>query len=495
MLGPRSSIVSTSCLTLGLLLPAVARADEILIEADQSTRPPDQRARRVHGEFRLGARAGFLVDDPFFSVDPSLSFDLRDITPLQFRLGADIRLRMVDLDPEQDQVIRGTDWDEPGDYVAILQALQYIDSFAFGRRGQVALDLRVGGLARVQLGHGSVVGGYANSLDVDRRRTGVDFVSRVEGELLDQVAGVELGLLIADLAMQQPLGARLAFDWASAGLGFTVVGDPLAPRTVAASVSGDALAVDRQNRIDATGDAGVVAAGVDLSYTFYDSWRYWITPYLDLNTLAGLGSGLHLGLSAEFALGRRRAVMLGFAAEFTYGSSSYDPVYFDVFYTMQRSQGEFIARADQVPTGYGALATTKYGFVALHDLGGPGGHGVIRFAHTDGAFAETGYRYRPGPQGHTWETRVGVELPEVSLSFLHAHRGELGFDIIEPRGSLVSFDLLVPVVRFLDVSITAGYLYATRRATGASGAAGVASSGFVGGAAVVLAGVAGRVPW
>ena len=67
-----------------------------------------------------------------------------------------------------------------------------------------------------------------------------------------------------------------------------------------------------------------------------------------------------------------------------------------------------------------------------------------------------------------WATaNLGVELPEVSLSFLHAHRGELGFDIIEPRGSLVSFDLLVPVVRFLDVSITAGYLYATRRASGA----------------------------
>ena len=49
------------------------------------------------------------------------------------------------------------------------------------------IDLRVGNLGRVHVGHGSLVHGYANSLDLDRRRTGIDLdaLATVRGTLVE----------------------------------------------------------------------------------------------------------------------------------------------------------------------------------------------------------------------------------------------------------------------------------------------------------------------
>lgn len=484
-------------LTAALLaaVPVSASAAEVMIAADGAPRPPEQRQRRVHGEVRLGVGFGFITEDPVASLEPSFALDLRDLIPLTLQLGGPLRLRLWDRDPSQGGVIRGTDWDEAGDFVAILQRLHYEDSFAFGERGIANVDLRIGRLGRVQLGHGSLVMGYANGLDLDRRRTGVDLHARMEGYLLDQRAGIDAGVVIGDLAGEQIFGGRLAADWAGASLGFSAVGDPLAPRQLVLGESGEAIQIDRQNRLKSEGEVGVAAVGLDLSYRFTDRWRYLVTPYLDLNLMPGLGKGLHLGVDAELVAGRHRRSRLGLRAEMTAGDSSYDPAYFDVFYGLQRWQAPFVAGRGGLPADVTDLSQPKRAFVDENDLGGVGGYGAVRFAHEDGAFAETGYRYRPGPLGHTWETRVGVELEVVELSLLLAHRGSLGFNVIKPGGTLASFDLRVPVLTHLDVTARAAWLYATRRAPGATAAAKVESEGFVGGGGIVLVGVGGRFPW
>ncbi|MEZ4381409.1 MAG: hypothetical protein R3A79_08665 [Nannocystaceae bacterium] len=480
---------------LALWGAAPAHAQEVMINADAAPRPPEQRERKVHGDVTLGAAFGFITEDPIASFDPSFALDLRDIVPLQLRLGGPLRLRMYDRQPAQDQVIRGADWDEAGDFVAILQRLHYADTFAFGERGLANVDLRIGGLGRVQLGHGSLVMGYANSLDLDRRRSGVDLHTRVEGYLLDQPVGIDAGIVIGDLAGEQIFGGRAAADWAGASLGFSAVGDPLAPRQLTIEAAGEGIAVDRQNRPVAEGETGAAAVGLDLSYRLTDRWRYLITPYLDLNLLPGMGKGLHFGVDAELVVGRHRNARLGIRGELTAGDASYDPAYFDVFYTMQRAQAPFVATPGRLPDDATTYAQPKRAFVLANDLSGVGGYGAIRFAHEEGAFAETGYRYRPGPLGHTWETRVGVELEVVELSLLLAHRGDLGFKVIEPAGTLASFDLVVPVLSYLNVTARAAWLYATRRSPGATAAAGVESTGFVGGGGLMLVGVAGRFPW
>jgi len=472
-----------------------AEAAEVMIAADSAPRPPEQRQRRVHGEIGLGLSFGFITEDPIVSLAPVLAFDLHDILPLELQIGGPLRLRLYDRDPAQGMVIRGTDWDEAGDFVAILQRLHYREAFAFAERGLASVDLRIGSLGRVQLGHGSLVMGYANSLDLDRRRSGVDLQARVEGYLLEQPAGIELGVVIGDLAGDQIFGGRIATDWAGASLGFSVVGDPLAPQQIAVDASGDGLAIDRQNRPISEEQSGVAALGFDLSYRFTDRWRYLVTPYLDLNLMPGLGKGLHVGIDAELMVGRYHRARLGIRAEMTAGDSSYDPAYFDVFYGIQRWQAPFVASAARLPADVATFAEPKRAFVGTHDLSGIGGYGAIRFAHEGGAFVETGYRFRPGPLGHTWETRTGVETEVVELSLLLAHRGSLGFNVIEPAGTLASFDLRVPVLSYLDVTARAAWLYATRRIPGRTAAAKVESAGFVGGAGLVLAGIAGRFPW
>ena len=478
------------------LWTAEAAAQEVLVEADASPREPESRVRRVHGDIRFGAGFGFIVEDPIASLEPSLGLDLRDIAPIELRIGAPVRLRMYDRDPEQGPVVRNTDWDEVGDYLAILQQLSYSGDFVFAEQGRAMIDLRVGDLGRVHVGHGSVVHGYANSLDLDRRRTGIDLDARVEGALLEQTAGAELAFVVGDLAGQQIFGTRVGADWAGAGVGFSVFGDPLAPRTlVPYAPASPALAVDSQNRLSSVGDRGASALGLDLSYRWTDRWRYLVVPYVDLNFMPGLGKGMHVGVDTEFTLGRRRAVRLGVVGELTVGDAHYDPTYFDVFYMAQRQQAQFLAYPGDLPTGFANGALPKYGFVQQSDLHGAGGYGALRFSHEDGAFVETGYRYRPGPLGHTWETRVGVDLEVVQLSVLAAHRGAMGFNIVDPAGTMARFDLNVPVNPYLDVTAQAGWQPAVRRAPGASAKAREASGGFVGGGGLVLLGIAGRFGW
>lgn len=492
-------MIGRSGAVLGLYLAfgaASASAQEVLVEADASPHEPEFRGRKVHGDIRFGAGFGFIVEDPIASVEPSLGLDFRDLAPVELRIGAPVRLRMYDRDPEQGLVVRNTEWDEVGDYLAILQQLSYSGDYVFAEQGRATIDLRVGNLGRIHVGHGSLVHGYANSLDLDRRRTGIDLDARVEGALLEQTAGAELAFVVGDLAGQQIFGSRIGADWAGAGLGFSVFGDPLAPRSLVPQVAGGtALLVDAQNRLATQGQRGAAALGLDFSYRWTDRWRYLVVPYLDLNVMPGLGRGMHLGVDTEFTLGRRRAVRLGVVGELTVGSRGYDPTYFDVFYNAQRMQGQFVAYPGDLPGGFSDVATSKYGFVLANDLHGAGGYGALRFSHEEGAFVETGYRYRPGPLGHTWETRIGVDLEVVQLSVLAAHKGGMGFNIVDPAGTLGRFDLNVPVNPYLDVTAQAGWQPVVRRAPGESAAARQPSGGFVGGGGLVLLGIAGRFGW
>lgn len=461
---------------------------EVLVDAGDDPRPSGAQ-RAVHGEARVGLGFGWILEDPIAALSPAIHLDFVERAPVRLTLGTVFALRIADRSPDQPGVLRRTEWDEVGDYFSILARLEWADDYAFGRTGVASFDLRVGSLARIELGHGSLLRGYHNGLDLDRRRTGVDFVSVLSGRLLEQPASLDWAFVLGDLAGSQVVGSRVGARWAGAGLGLSVVGDPSAPRELQADpIAG--FASDSANTLATTGDRGVVAAGLDLSYRATDDWRWFVEPYLDLNLLGGLGQGLHLGLDGEVVLGRRRAVRLGGVAEFTYGSSGYDPAYFDVFYTYQRWQVPFVTSPDDAATDLEGFAEPKAGFVQTADLGGAGGRGAIRFAHDAGAFAEIAYAYRPGPLGHTLEARVGVDMEVVTLSGLYAHRGEEhGFES-KAGGTLARLDLRVPVLRYLDVETSAGWTFAIRpHPDGSDDARVVTGGGFL------LAGVAGRIPW
>jgi hypothetical protein len=501
--GTRALVLATLLLSSGAVWAAPAprgpsvrpTRGEVLVDADTPVGPIEGPGRKLHGEARLGLGFGMVREDPVAAIAPSVLFDLRELAGLQIGLGAAFRLRLVDRDPEDEGVLRRQDWDEVGDYLAILRRLEYAEQLAFGETGQVDIDLRGGTLGRVQLGHASLVRGFHNSLDIDRNRTGIDLVTRVQGDLLDQPAALDLGLVMTDLAGLQIVGTRVGAEWAGAGLGFSAVGDPTAPHAIARD-PGDpgAFALGRGRRLQHEGRRGVAALGLDLSYRATDGWNYVVLPYLDLALLPGLGRGLHLGVDGEVTLGRRRRVRLGAVAEMTVGDAGYDPAYFDVFYLYQRWQVPFVSFVGDRPDDLSAEALPKRAFVVEQNLAGVGGYGALRFAHADGAFAETGYQFRPGPLGHTWTTRVGVELRTVELALLYAHRGDRhGF---EPtlRGTVTQAEVRVPVLRYLDVQAQGGWLFAIRPDT-SDAIMPTSDVAIVAGAGHFLLGAAGRVPW
>lgn len=467
---------------------------EVFVEQGDADRPPGPQ-RKVHGAARLGAYFGSVIEDPVAFIEPGVDLDLRGVAPVQISLGTALRLRMVDRSPEQDSVLRGRDWDEVGDYFSVIERVEYADSDTAGQTGVWSVDLRAGRLGRMQMGHASLVRGFNNSLDIDRPRAGLDALARVDGVLLDQPASVEAAVLVGDLSMTQIVGARVAGRWAGAGVGVTAVGDPTAPHELSRDATDPtAFLAARRGRLQTEGRRGVGALGLDLSYEATDGWRYVVVPYLDLNWMPNLGQGAHLGIDAEGALGRRRQVHLGGVVEMTGGSSGYDPAYFDVFYLGQRWQAPTAGTPASRPTGLGAERAPKYAFVQDQDLRGVGAYGALRFAHDDGGFAETGYQFRPGPLGHTWELRGGVELRRVQVSLLVAHRGRRhGFEFT-PAGSLARLDVNVVALRYLDVGGSVGWLYAIRPdAPGQSTATG--ATGLVTGAGLLRFGITGRIPW
>lgn len=466
---------------------------EVLVDATAAPRPTDLPTRAVHGEASVGLGFGAVMQDPTAVLSPSLLLDLSERVPLHLQFTVPLRLRMADRAADQSGVLRLRDWDEVGDYLAVVHRVHYTDAFVFGDHGYVDLDLRAGALDRIELGHGSVIRGYGNSTDVDRRRAGLDMIAQVQGRLLEQPAHAELAVIAADLSGRQPLGMRAEGRWAGAGLGLSVVGDPTAPRTLTRSAADPSRvpAAARGGRMEHVGRRGVVALGTDLSYRATDDWRYGVEPYLDLVILPGLGGGGHLGVDAEIIVGRRRRLRFGAAAEATLSSDGYDPGYFDVFYLGQRWQVEPVARPRDRPPELGTERLPKWAWVQDNDLSGFGGGGTLRVAHDAGAFAEVGYRMRPGPLGHTFESRLGLDLRAVVLSALLAHRGtQHGFDAVLP-GTLAQADLRVPVIRYLDVTARAGWLTALRGDVAPVDT----DTRIVTGAGYFNVGVAGRIPW
>ncbi|MBX7081643.1 MAG: hypothetical protein K1X88_20745 [Nannocystaceae bacterium] len=463
---------------------------EFIIDAGESLRPPSKR--KVHGHAGLSTAFGVVAEDPAAAIEPSVALDLRAVAPVRLGFAVPLRLRLVDRDPGDAGVLRRRDWDEVGDYFAVVRQVQYRDDLPVRARANVHVAIDAGVQRDATLGHGSLLRGYANGLDLDRRRTGLRSAVEVSGPLLRQPAAAGVELLAGDLAGSQVLGARAAARWAGAGLGVSVVGDPTAPRRLVVDASDPAAyETTRGNRLATAGARGVVAGALELEYRATDRWRWSAGPYLDLDAIGSAGRGLHLGGTADGRLGARRGARLGATAELTVGSRGYDPAYFDVFYTLQRWSAPLLGPAGTIPATAATTDAAKLPWVRANVPAGVGGMGEVRFEHSRGATARFEYRMRPGALGHTAALVVGVDVPQVSLFARFAHRGNRhGF---EPRaaGTLAQLQLRVPALRWLDVVLDAGYVFAIRRDRRDGGGAGSLPAG----AGLVTAGVGGVIPW
>jgi len=307
---------------------------------------------------------------------------------------ARLRLRTFGRD-DGEPTIRREDWDEPSDVAHVLRELSYKNG---------GLDVRAGELHEVSLGHGTLVRGYHNSLDPDHLRAGVrldvreadaDFELLVDNYLLPHLVGARAALRPVDDRLT--LGGSAAFDLA-------------VPQGVREELDGS-RSVSATRHLQ-TSDGVLGMAGADIEYLFGDRGRSWFSPYVDVNALLGLGTGLHAGAHASLPAGRLRLRAQG---EYRLSSDGYLPAYADALYDLERQQFS-LGRPGVDPE-------TKH-TAANH--GGFAGHGFLTEMGVSSRSFEiaAGLAHRPGSEGNLLSARVLAPLGNrVKLSVFGHHRG------------------------------------------------------------------------
>ncbi|RMG96375.1 MAG: hypothetical protein D6705_11385 [Deltaproteobacteria bacterium] len=471
---------------------SAAPRPEVFVDARDPTYVPGAARTSVHGEVGLGLGAGMMREDPFFVLAPYLALDFSNRAPVWLRIGAPIRLRLVDRAPDDPGVVRRPDYDEVGDYLAMLETFAYRDDLAFWRHGRVRIDLWVGPLDRAELPSRMLVADLVNGADLDRRRSGLAWSGRVEGRLVGRPAALGWQVLATDLAMGQVIGGAVETSWAGAFVAFEGAGDPTAPHGLERDVlDDDRFHLEHGRTLVAQGRRGVGGMVLSAGYRYDDQWRVVVGPRLDLVSMPGLGRGLAFFLRSEFRLGPARDVALGVDAGVTYGDDDFEPAYFGALYVLERWQMPF--SPGRRAADLGAVAVPKRAFVDREDVGGVGGRGRMRLRVGRIVELSAGYGWRPGPLGAQFDAGLALDLASARLEGRVVHRGRHGFGFWDPAGTLARLRLVVPVVRWVDVAAEATLAGAMRPDDDATNTA--APTGFMGSAGAFFATVVGKVPW
>ncbi|MCA9565252.1 MAG: hypothetical protein KC561_17260, partial [Myxococcales bacterium] len=306
-----------------LVSPVVASAqdDPARPGVGELTEAPDEP------QFGLDLGAGFsrVEEDSFIDTNLGFSFGLGD---LEMGLWVPLRFRVIDEAPETDDVIRHEDWDEVADYFRILRYVQY------GSRGDTYW-VRGGELANVTMGHGTIVSGYNNVIDVNHFQWGLT------GGANFSFGGLEL--LLDNITNPDLMGFRVFARpwqfidpesyWTNLAVGMSLIGDVGAPIRLEQNSVGEYVIDDERNLVVGREKATGVL-GFDVELQAFSNDLVALIPYADMNIHLGLGSGFHLGNLANFSFSE--AVALNLRLEFRALGEGYSPSYFDGLYEYER---------------------------------------------------------------------------------------------------------------------------------------------------------------
>lgn len=342
------------------------------------------------GQQSVGAGIGVTQIDGDYFLQLVLKTEL-NLGPVGLGLQVPLNLRVPPKKAEHDYygVIRRQDWDEKSEY---LKVIRYV------RLGHKRDDfyLRVGELA-ADLGHGTIVNGYLNNLDVNTFRVGSAF------DINTEYGGIET--LISDLGAfydsnnprSRVIGTRLYFKpmalvdpsgWLNIfAVGVSLVSDLNAPAIyktepdrvdgqTGAVVPGRPLVKDGAYVVERTTPASVY--GVDLEAQLLHDPIIDLVPYSDLNFIDQAGCGWHLGVLATLKMPIGFSLSIPIRLEYRRFASNYLPTYFDTFYEIERFSYRFastltpkVVAVRRLPSGkgingfYGDLAFDFMGLVQL----------------------------------------------------------------------------------------------------------------------------------
>ncbi len=274
----------------------------------------------------------------YLQINPR--FDFRT-GPVGFGIQVPLNLRLHPWDEAGEakygkQLVRGEDWDEIGDYFKMIRYVQYGEKrdFIYARLGELS----------GKLGHGTIVRGYSNTIDINSHRVGFAFdlntdLGGFESMFSDLVSIFGGGIdsqLIATRAYVKPVGF-FAPDSALNifSMGLSVATDLNAPFSVDADNNGE-VDVDAEGEIAVDETKGVTIIGVDVEAEVLNNDIIEMVPYIDLNFISGAGYGLHVGLDTKFKLPIGIDFQIPVLLEYRHFASNYIPMYFDTFYEIER---------------------------------------------------------------------------------------------------------------------------------------------------------------
>jgi hypothetical protein len=274
----------------------------------------------------LGLGFSQLGADSF--IDTNIAFNL-NWDKLELGFLVPLRIRIIDNEPEDDSVFREEDWDEPAEYLRIIRYVQYGSRFD-------PYYVRAGELSGVMMGHGTIVQGYNNVIDVNHYQWGLT------GAVNLNFGGFEL--LMDNVTDPDVIGLRSYvrpwnFDdseniWDNMAFGLTVVSDIDAPDELAIRTDGTYDLFDGNGNLTSANTRSTTVLGLDVELQVLTTELVSITPYADINMHFGQGSGFHLGNLANFSIAD--VVDINTRLEFRGLGSNYLPAYFDGLYELER---------------------------------------------------------------------------------------------------------------------------------------------------------------
>ncbi len=283
-------------------------------------------ARPARADVRNGVEVGtsWLAGDQFVDLTPWLQFE---DGPLQFGLAAPVRFRVLDSDPKDSCAtpgLRCQDWDTRTDWTRILRHLDW-----GGWSGDI--NVHIGDLTGITVGHGELVHRYYNNLLFDTWRTGalIEVMQPTWG--LTALTG---DVLQADMLALRAWGRPVTHGyWQRLRFGLQAAFDRKVGVATAPGVLGpDATPVGSGGPWQA--DAPLIAA--DLSLLVWGDDRRALSSWFSLSGHVADAMAVHLGTSFH----RRGALAAVISLEGRYilpiGShtASYMPAWFGPTYEL-----------------------------------------------------------------------------------------------------------------------------------------------------------------
>lgn len=334
---PRAGLVALA-LAAGVLLALPVSAQPLRPDTDSDD------GKQVSGTFGARASATLYDEDWYLGITPFLSLEIDDLAiardsplfdspqvhPLRLQFETPLHLRVRDNAPRATTPrFRGAQWDTPSEYLRVLRWAEYAAPYD-------GVYFRGGELSNVRVGHRTIVDAYANALDSDRFQWGLHH------NLNTVYGGYEA--FIDDVTNPDVMGGRLwARPWAFVdpghamrrlAVGVTVAADQAAPTMLAERPVGGGLESNEHGDVVVTGAAPTAVLGWDVEYLVVASDRVSLTPYLDVNTHLGRGTGMHAGSFFGFKLSR--SVVLDLRAEYRRLGRRYLPAYIGRIYEVER---------------------------------------------------------------------------------------------------------------------------------------------------------------